>query len=243
MDAQADTAGFIVAYPEEPSSANSELCWNWFLPADQARGAGEPQLLANIVADLGKDYSVDGKQVFAAGLSAGAAMAVILGATYPDVFAAVGVHSGLEYEAGTDETSALTASASGGPSPTTQGDLAFSAMGAHGRPVPVIVFHGDSDQVVNVTNGTQVVSQWTETDTRAGATVGAGVATMGSAGGKTYTHTTYANGASSKSLLESYIVHGLGHAWSGGSSAGSYTDPAAPDATSILWQFFASHGS
>jgi len=242
MDAQADAAGFIVAYPEEPSSANAEECWNWFLPADQARGSGEPQLLANIVTDLGKDYSVDAKKVFVAGLSAGAAMAVILGATYPDVFAAIGVHSGLEFEAGTDETSALNASASGGPNPTTQGDLAFTAMGAQKRAVPVMVFHGDQDQVVNVTNATQIVSQWTETDKRAGATVGAGVATMGSAGGKTYAHTTYANGSSGKSLLELYVVHGMGHAWSGGSSAGMYTDPAAPDATTILWQFFATHG-
>jgi poly(hydroxyalkanoate) depolymerase family esterase len=242
MDLQADAAGFIVAYPEEPSSANLEECWNWFLTADQARGSGEPQILANIVADLGKDYTVDQKQIFAAGISAGAAMAVIVGATYPDVFAAIGVHSGLEYAAATDETSALTASASGGPSPTTQGDAAYAAMGAQERSVPVIVFHGDSDQVVNVTNGTQVVSQWTETDTRAKATVGTGVATMGSAGGKTFTHTTYANGSSGKSLLELYIVHGLGHAWSGGSTAGSFTDPDAPDATSIIWQFFATHG-
>jgi len=213
------------------------------LPADQARGGGEPQLLADIVADIGHDYTVDPQRVFAAGLSAGAAMAVILGATYPDVFAAIGVHSGLEYEAATDETSALTASESGGPSPTTQGDLAFTAMGAQARSVPVIVFQGDDDAVVNVANGQQVVSQWDETDTRALATVGPAVSTMGSGGGKTFTLTTYADGTAGKSLLELYVVHGLGHAWSGGSSAGSYTDPDAPDATSLIWQFFSSHGN
>jgi poly(hydroxyalkanoate) depolymerase family esterase len=243
MDVQAAAAGFLVAYPEEPSSANAEECWNWFLPADQARGGGEPQLLADIVADIGHDYSVDPKRVFAAGLSAGAAMAVILGATYPDVFAAIGVHSGLEYQAATDETSALTAAESGGPSPTTQGDLAFAAMGAQARSVPVIVFHGDADAVVNVTNGDQVVSQWQETDTRAQATVGPAVSTTGSAGGKTFTLTTYADGTTGKSLLELTIVHGLGHAWSGGSPAGSYTDPDGPDASALIWQFFAGHGT
>jgi poly(hydroxyalkanoate) depolymerase family esterase len=242
MDVQADMAGFIAAYPEEPSSANSEECWNWFLPADQARGSGEPQLLANIVGDLGKDYSIDPNRVFAAGLSAGAAMAVVVGATYPDVFAAIGVSAGLEYEAATDESSAISASENGGPDPTTQGDLAFTAMGPQARSVPVIVFHGDADQVVNVTNGTQVVSQWSETDTRAQASVGPAVVTMGSAGGKTFTHTTYADGTSGKSLLELYVVHGMGHAWSGGSSAGSYTDPDAPDASALAWQFFAAHG-
>ncbi len=242
MNAQADKAGFLVAYPAEPSSANAQECWNWFLAADQARNAGEPQLLARIVGDVSADFTVDAKRVFTAGISAGAAMSVILGATYPDLFAAIAVHSGLEYAAATDASSGLTASASGGPNPSTQGDLAFTAMGAQARPVPVLVFHGDADPVVNVTNGSQVVAQWSETDARAAASVGPAVMSSGSAGGKTFTHTTYADGSSSKSLLELYVVHGLAHAWSGGSSAGSYTDPAGPDATSLTWQFFANHG-
>ena len=242
MNAQADAAGFLVAYPDEPSSANVEKCWNWFLPADQARGAGEPAIVAGLVGDVAKDYSVDPRRVFAAGLSAGAAMAVVVGATYPDVFAAIGVHSGLEYAAATSVTAALTASASGGPDPKTQGDTAFAAMGAQARPVPVIVFHGDADGVVNVTNGSQVVAQWTETDTRASAAVGTGVVTTGTAGGRSYTHTTYATGSPASPLLELYLVHGLSHAWSGGSSAGTFTDPSGPDASALFWQFFATHG-
>ena len=242
MNAQADAAGFLVAYPDEPTSANVEKCWNWFLPADQARGGGEPAIVAGLVGDVAKDFSVDPKRVFAAGLSAGAAMAVVVGATYPDVFTAIGVHSGLEYEAATNATAALGASASGGPDPKAQGDAAFAAMGAQARPVPVIVFQGDADSVVNVTNGTQVVAQWNETDTRAGAMPGAGVATSGMAGGKSYTHTTYANGSAASTLLELYVVHGLSHAWSGGSSAGTFTDPNGPDASALMWQFFASHG-
>jgi poly(hydroxyalkanoate) depolymerase family esterase len=242
MNAQADGAGFLVAYPDEPTTDNVEKCWNWFLPADQVRGGAEPALLAGIVSDVAKDYTVDTKRVFAAGISAGAAMAVILGATYPDVFAAVGVHSGLEYQAATDPTSALSAAAYGGPDPKAQGDTAFTVMGSAARSLPVIVFHGDADAVVNVVNGPQVVTQWTETDTRAGASVGAGTSEMGSAGGKTYTRTTYAGLSGGKTLLESYVVHGLGHAWSGGSTAGTFTDPNAPDASAIIWAFFASHG-
>ena len=148
MNTKADAAGFLVAYPDEPTSANSEQCFNWFLPADQARGAGEPQLLAGIAGDVAASFTVDASRVFVAGLSSGAAMAVILGATYPDVFAAVGAHSGLEYEAATDETSALEAAQSGGPSPATQGDAAFAAMGTYARPVPVIVFQGTADTTV-----------------------------------------------------------------------------------------------
>jgi poly(hydroxyalkanoate) depolymerase family esterase len=242
MDAQGDAGGFFVAYPDQPTSANAAKCWNWYVPADQARGGGEPAVLSGIVGDVAKDYTVDAKRVFVAGISAGAAMSVILGATYPDVFAAIGVHSGLEYQAATDATSALGASANGGPDPKGQGDAAFTAMGSAARSVPVIVFHGDSDPIVNVVNGQQVIAQWTETDTRAGASVGAGASVMGSAGGKTYTRTSYGGGPGGQSLLESYIVHGLGHAWSGGSTSGTYTDPNAPDASAIIAAFFASHG-
>jgi poly(hydroxyalkanoate) depolymerase family esterase len=241
MNDQADTGGFLVAYPDEPTSANSEQCFNWFLPADQARGAGEPQLLAGIVGDVEGAFSVDPKRVFTAGISAGAAMAVILGATYPDVFAAVGAFAGLEYQAATDESTALTAVESGGPSPQTQGDAAFAAMGAQARPVPVIVFQGSADTTVYPVNGGQIVSQWTETDDRAGASIGAGVATQGSAGGKSFTLTTYTDAKSGGSMLEYYLVSGLAHAWSGGSTAGTFTDPGGPDATALIWQFFAAH--
>jgi poly(hydroxyalkanoate) depolymerase family esterase len=241
MNKQADTAGFLVAYPDEPTSANVEQCFNWFLPADQARGAGEPQLLAGMVGDVAGTFTVDAKRVFVAGISAGAAMAVILGATYPDVFAAVGAHSGLEYEAATDETSALQAAQSGGPTPKTQGDAAFTAMGTYARAVPVIVFQGTADTTVNDVNGQQTIDQWTETDDRASASLGAGAATQGSAGGKSFTRTTYTDAKSGGVMLEYYLVSGLAHAWSGGSSAGTFTDPAGPDATSLMWQFFAAN--
>jgi poly(hydroxyalkanoate) depolymerase family esterase len=244
MNAQADAGVFLVAYPEEPTSDNPEACWNWFLPADQARGAGEPASIAGIVGDVASAYSVDPKRVFAAGISAGAAMAVILGATYPDVFAAIGVHSGLEYEAATDAQSGLSASQSGGPDPTKQGDAAFSAMGTSAREVPAIVFHGDQDTVVALVNGHQVVSQWAETDTRAGGVVSATATTtdMGTAGGKSFTHTTYADTKNGTTMIELYVVAGLAHAWSGGSTAGTFTDPNAPDASALMWAFFAKHG-
>jgi poly(hydroxyalkanoate) depolymerase family esterase len=243
MNTQADAAGFLVAYPDEPTSANPEQCFNWFLPADQARGAGEPQLLAGIVGDVAGAFTVDAGRVFVAGLSSGAAMAVILGATYPDVFAAVGAHSGLEYEAATDEESALQAEQSGGPAPKTQGDAAFAAMGTYARAVPVIVFQGTADTTVNDVNGQQTVDQWTETDDRASASIGAGVATQGSAGGSSFTLTTYTDAKSGAVILEYYLVSGLGHAWSGGSTAGTFTDPEGPDATKLMWQFFAANGN
>ncbi|HEY6460740.1 MAG TPA: PHB depolymerase family esterase, partial [Polyangiaceae bacterium] len=202
---------------------------------------GEPQLLAGIVGDVAGAYAVDAHRVYAAGLSAGAAMAVVLGATYPDVFAAIGVHSGLEYQAATDVTSGLTASASGGPDPTQQGDAAYAAMGAYARVVPVVVFQGTADTTVAPANGAQVAAQWVETDTKAGATLAAAASTPGTGGGKSYTLTTYADAATGEPLVEEYLVSGLAHAWSGGSTAGTFTDPSAPDASAIMWSFFAAH--
>ena len=194
-----------------------------------------------MVGDVAADHAVDSARVYAAGLSAGAAMAVILGATYPDVFAAVGVHSGLEYAAATDATSALAAARSGGPDPTVQGDAAFAAMGSRARTVPVIVLHGDADDVVSVANGSQIATQWVETDSRTGAALSEAATTQGSGGGRGYTQNIYADVATGAPVVELYVVAGLGHAWSGGSSAGTFTDALGPDASSLFWQFFAAH--
>ena len=243
MNAYADTHGLLVAYPEQPSSANSLLCWNWFLAGHQTRGAGEPALIAGMVDDVRKAYAVDATRVYAAGISAGGAMSVILGATYPDVFAAIGVSAGLEYAAATNATDGYKASQSGGPDPKTQGDLAFTAMGSVARVVPVIVIQGSADTTVAPVNGPQVIAQWAETDARAGSGVKAtpDATDHGTAGGKTFTHTTYDNGPNGAPVLELYVVDTMGHAWAGGNSAATFTDPNAPNATALFGAFFAAH--
>lgn len=248
MNAYADLHTTLVVYPEQPTSANSLRCWNWFLQSNQARGGAEPALVVGMVDDVASAYTIDAKRVFAAGLSAGAAMAVILGATYPDRFAAIAVHSGLEFAAATTANAALQASAQGGPDPKQQGDAAFAAMGTFARLVPVIVFHGTSDQVVVVANGRQVIAQFAETNDRASDGVADGnvkatpdTETSGSAGGKTFTHGVYVDAKTRAVAMELYVVDGLAHAWSGG-AAGSYADPSAPDATTIIGDFFAAHG-
>jgi poly(hydroxyalkanoate) depolymerase family esterase len=245
MNAVAEADGFLVAYPVQPSSANSSQCWNWFLTAHQARGAGEPASLAGVVTHVKSQYSIDNAKVFAAGFSAGAAMASILGATYPDVFAAIGVHSGLEYKAATTQTAAFTAMSSGGPDPTTAGNQAYTAMGAQAQLVPVMVFHGTSDFTVATTNGNQVISQWAQTNDRASdgadnqniddvaeSLVGGQVP-----GGRTYSRSVYQDSAGNV-VMEKYLVDSMGHNWSGGVLGGTYTDPNGPKASEILADFF-----
>ncbi|WP_079505626.1 extracellular catalytic domain type 1 short-chain-length polyhydroxyalkanoate depolymerase [Mesobacillus jeotgali] len=245
MNTIAERETFIVVYPDQPSSANQNKCWRWFLPDHQARGYGDPAHIAGITDQVKKNFSVDEERVFVAGLSAGAAMSVIMGAAYPDVFAAVGVSSGLEYKAATTETNAWSAMSSGGPDPVQQGTAAYKAMGSYARIVPTIVFHGTSDYTVYPINGHQVASQWAQTndlasdgmdnnniDDVADETIHGSVT-----GGRSYTKYKY-NDSNGRTLVEKYIVDGMGHAWSGGDTTGSYTDPQGPDSSELMWNFF-----
>ena len=245
MNALADSEGFLVAYPQQPSSANSSQCWNWFETSNQARGFGEPAHLAAVVADVGGSYTVDSDRVFVAGFSAGAAMAVILGATYPDVFEAIGVHSGLEYKAATSVNNAFTAMFSGGPPADPQGQLAYNAMGPRARVVPVMVIHGTSDFTVATVNGDLALSQWAQTNDLASDGIDqddvddtAELVENGQVpGGRSYTRSVYEDG-NGNALMEKIRVDGMGHNWSGGVLGGTFTDPDGPDASQMLVDFF-----
>jgi poly(hydroxyalkanoate) depolymerase family esterase len=217
---------FLVAYPEQARSANSSKCWNWFNQADQERGGGEPSLIAGIADRIARDFAVDPGRIYVAGLSAGGAAAAVLGATYPDVFAAIGVHSGLACGAASDMPSAFMAMKQGAPS--------AASRKRRGGGVPTIVFHGDRDTTVNPANAAQVLAQ-----SRSDAQLRRIVST-GEAGGKSYTRVVEAE-ANGRPVLEQWILHGGGHAWSGGSGAGSYTDPGGPDASREMIRFFLEH--
>ena len=213
----------LVVYPAQGSDANPSRCWNWFRRGDQQRGAGEPSLIAGITRQVMKDYSVDPKRVYVAGLSAGGAAAAIMGTTYSDLYAAVGIHSGLAYGAATDMPSAFAAMRQGG------------GAGRHAVPggptVPSIIFHGDRDITVHPDNGVQAFEQaMGTTETQKKIHRGA------IPGGHGYTRTIHADG--DREILEHWNIHGSGHAWSGGSPAGSYTDPQGPDATKEMLRFF-----
>lgn len=244
----ADQRTFVVVYPEQTRKDNASSCWNWFLSTHQERGSAEAGVLAGITQQvLASDtrWNIDPDRVYVVGLSAGAAMSAILGATYPDLFAAIGVHSGLEYQAATDLVSALNAMRQGGPDPTGQGGAAFAAMGVHARLVPTIVFHGTRDRTVNPNNGDQVVQQWMETNRLASDSYEANFdhpsheETGVAPGGLRY-ETLKWNDEDGNVVQEYWKVEGLDHAWSGGSAIGSFSDPRGPDATEAIFAFFSS---
>jgi poly(3-hydroxybutyrate) depolymerase len=214
-----------VVYPEQPRSANMQRCWNWYEPGDQQREGGEPALIAGIVRQVITEFSADASRVYAAGLSAGGAAAAILAATYPDLFAAVGVHSGLACGAARDVPSAFAA---------MRGDGA-GASGGKRHAVPTIVFHGDGDKTVNVANGDRVAAQGP-----AGPDLAQAVSAGRTPDGVAYTRTVRSD-ASGRAVLEHWVLHGTGHAWSGGDPAGSFTDARGPDASREMVRFFLSH--
>jgi poly(hydroxyalkanoate) depolymerase family esterase len=238
MNALAEEHTCLIAYPAQTAAANASKSWNWFRPSDQQRDQGEPSLIAGLTRQIMRDYPVDPQRVYVAGLSAGAAAAAILGETYPDLYAAIGVHSGLASGAARDLLSALAAMRQGGPAVGCRSDRA-SGTGKDPRLVPTIVFHGDQDTTVHPRNGDQVIAQSQATTTQ---NLQTRVELGQVPGGHAYSRTLQAD-PSGQALLEQWVIHGAGHAWSGGNPAGSYTDPRGPDAAREMLRFFLEHPS
>jgi poly(hydroxyalkanoate) depolymerase family esterase len=228
MNQLAEELGFIVVYPAQPQSANASKCWNWFNINDQQRDKGEPSIIADITRKVIQDFPVDDRRVYVAGLSAGGAAAAIMGAAYPDLYAAIGVHSGLACGAAKNIIAAMGAMRKGCvSSPHVRRNS--------GAVMPVIVFHGDRDKTVNPINGDQVIAQ-----SGAGVKLSKNTTKGKSSGGIAYMLTTYENNQE-QTILEHWLLHGVAHAWSGGSHDGSYTDPKGPDASREMLRFFLQH--
>ena len=224
MNELAERRGFLVAYPEQSRSANPMGYWNWFRPQDQHRGSGEASLIAGLTTQIIDAYAIDTRRVYVAGFSAGGAMAAVMAAAYPDLYAAAGVHSGLAAGTAHDVPSAFAAMAKGAPTGV-------------GLPVPLIVFHGDGDETVDHVNADGLVRAVLPDarDRQRPVTTSGRVA-----GGHAYTRRVYAD-RDGTPRVEHWTIHGAGHAWSGGSPHGTYTDPRGPDASTELARFFAQH--
>ena len=227
MNELAKAQGFYVLYPEQSANANPQRCWNWFKHNHQSRGRGEAALLASMTLAVIQQHGIDSRRVYIAGLSAGGAMAAIVAAAYPEIFAAVGVHSGLAVGAAGNVAEALAAMKSG---------AADIKLASSSSAVPTIVFHGDQDRTVHPRNGDQVSEQMM-TALHAGSEKS--VQQGNSNKGRRFTRTCHLK--DDVKFAELWVLHGAGHAWSGGNATGSYTDPSGPDASSEMLRFFSEH--
>jgi poly(hydroxyalkanoate) depolymerase family esterase len=229
MNALAEEYGFLVVYPGQTRAANQSGCWNWFDPKNQRRDKGEPSIIAGITREIVAEFEVDPKRVYVAGLSAGGAMAVVMGATYPDLYAAVGVHSGLAYESATDVAGAFMAMRGNGHGVMRNGGRASTPAQ---KPVRTIIFHGDADQTVHPSNAERIVAALSP-----GVQDGARETVSGRADGRPYSRTLIKD-AAGQPLGEHWVIEGAGHAWSGGDPSGSYADAHGPDASREMVRFF-----
>lgn len=254
MNEVAEVNRFLVAYPEQSRMANLMKCWNWFDPKHQARDAGEPSILAVVVDQVRSAHNIDPNRVYVVGVSAGGAMAAILAATYPDLFAAVAVVSGAEFKAATSVSEGLTAMERGGPDPVRQGQLAFEAMRSglarkEKRRMPVIVFHGTGDTRVSLVNAEQSIAQWSKTNgclaaehSESGFVLTEKIIDGEVPQGYAYRKHMYF-GADARLLMEKWVIQGLGHAWSGSPKPSKYGDTKGPNASAEIWRFFCEAGS
>ena len=224
MNAHAEKHGLAIVYPAQGGMDNAASCWNWFKPDNQARGKGEPALLASLARKLMREHGLGRDEVFVAGLSAGGAMAAILADVYPDVFSAAGIHSGLARGSARNVLSAMSAMRSGG---TALGSPVAPAAALARR----IIFHGDSDSTVHPSNATTIVISALGEDAAPAKVI------RRSARGRSYARSDYAD-ADGTVRLELWMLEGAGHAWSGGKPAGSYTEPSGPDASAEMVRFF-----
>ncbi len=227
MNELAQELGIIVLYPAQAPRSNAYKCWNWFQSSDQHRGSGEPALIAGLTDHITATQPVDSSRVYIAGLSAGGAMAAIMGREYPDLYAAVGVHSGLAPGSASDMGSAFAAMKSGAAGAATR----VTAASVAARGAPIIVFHGDSDDTVHSSNGEHVVGDRQGSSSRDHSA---------NASGRRYSRRVF-KASDKHAEAEHWIIEGAGHAWSGGSPKGSYTDPQGPDASREMLRFFLEH--
>ena len=233
MNELAEQKKCYVLYPEQIQRANSSRCWNWFEPGNQQRGLGEPGMIAALVQEVVATRHVDASRVYVTGLSAGGAMAAVMAGLYPDVFAALGVHSGLPCGAANDIPSAFNAMRSGSPPKVPGRPKAGAAM-------PTIVFHGTADKTVHPDNGEHIVTAAVKAAQSGGVTLARNETRQDGSGARTARRTRY-TAMDGTPWIEHWEVDSGPHAWSGGDTAGSYTDPTGPSASGAMLEFFLRH--
>jgi len=246
MNGWAESRNFIVLYPEQGTAYNPSDCWNWYYTSNQVRGSGEPSVIAGMIDWVKAHYAVDGTRVGVAGFSAGAAMATIVACTYPDRVQRLAEVAGVMYGGATTAAGGVNAMAYGSVyDPNSMGTDCRTRMSTGGaRTIPTLVFHGTADGTVNVVNAHQTAQQWTQTDDLASDGADNGNvdytpdATVSGTTCRAWTRYDYRNSTNAAVVVRKYIITGMNHRWPGGSSAGTYTDACAPDASQLIVDFF-----
>ena len=245
--ALAQAQNLAVLYPEtEASAGNPYGCWRWWVPENHVRTGGEPEIIVRMVAEAAAATAVDRDRVYAAGFSSGGAMSAILGALYPDVFAAVGAHSGIPYAAAGDGSCVLDVMSDGASGVESSAAIAYHSRGKVQRPMPLMVIHGEEDEVVAAENATGLIRQFAQLNDIADDGDGGNQSVDAKADssredrigdGRPFRINSYYD-ARGEEIMREVRIAGMGHDWSGGPADAAFSDPRGPDAASLLWSFF-----
>ncbi len=241
----ADRMRYLVLYPRQTRLANPYRCWNWFDPSSHT-GNGEAAIIAGMAREVAKSHSVDPSRIYVAGLSAGGGLASALASCYADVFAACAVHSGMMFQAAGSPAAVRPAMQNGSAlDPEKAGESAFEISGGKVSAMPVLVIHGDADDVVHPVNAEQTIAQFLAMNRLAAKNNGRIVSSTAriteTASGIGYRCEIRDYGPADAPLLRHVIVKGMGHAWSGGNPRYPFNDPRGPDASEMMMEFFAMH--
>ena len=235
MNEAADEKGWTVLWPQQSQEAHELRCWNWYLAEHQRRDSGEPAMLADLIRKVRDEHQFE--RVFLAGISAGAAMSAILGATYPELFTAVAMHSGVLFGGAVNISQGLALMRSGDANPVSLGKQLHEVMAERARVMPTLVLHGGQDEALHPRNGSNLARQWAVANA---ITLGKPAAVPAS---QETTHREEGRYDATIVIyedvqVEEWRIDPLGHAWSGGSPEATYTDPKGPDATKAVLDFF-----
>ncbi|QUS42143.1 PHB depolymerase family esterase [Tardiphaga alba] len=196
--------GFVLVMPEQTRANNSNTCFNWFAAEDISRDSGEALSIRQMVEHAAIAHGVDAKRIYVTGLSAGGAMASVMLATYPDVFAAGAIIAGLPYGIAQSTQEAL-AGMYRAPTRSMQelGDLVRKASPHQGPWPRVSVWHGAADRTVNPANAGEIVKQWLGLHGLPDAPMSAGDVDG-------YPREVWWNGTG-ETVVESYTITGMVH--------------------------------
>lgn len=250
MNEPAEQHTMLIAYPEQAPEANRHRCWNWFVLHHQQRNRGEPAAIMGIVDQINEAYSVDLERVYIAGLSAGAAMAAVVAAAYPDRIAGLGMVAGVPFRVAASPISALHLMRRASRNGLERSRAAIATAASYGHAMPVLLFHGSADDVVSPRNASEVVAQWRAVARlvlqpaerwRLSDADGFTAEQYIELAGERYCDVTEYTAPDGTPLIKSYVMRGVGHCWPGGSLAGSFADPHGPSASALLLDFFDEH--
>ncbi|CAN5216054.1 PHB depolymerase family esterase [soil metagenome] len=243
MNQLAAKKGFAVLYPQQSRKENASRCWNWYDKTNQD-GGGEASMIVGVVQKVREKFPIDASRIYIGGMSAGAAMANIIALRHPQLIAAVGLHSGAVFGEAQSALGAIAVMQHG--SRNANFGTLHAALGGAGaqQKIPAILIHGERDFVVRSVNMAHAAKQFRVLNQLSGESDEPVISehprvATASQSRNAYKTFDYFDGR--KLIVRVCEIAQLDHAWSGGDCSLRFNACEGPDASLMMWNFFALH--